>query len=196
MATIILIILGPWENFMQVLRRADLSVWTDDSFKQGTAIIYGMVLSFVHPFFTFISLIPLPWNLTLIFIDVLVWLIALFFYQLWYFMRINIWYADLIYQLSVRMILQYDRTCAFLISQWLDSLLIIFFSPVFLLAAIGDAIWYDTYNTRAVTNQVISWTYTCNIDYYNDGPYKNQGTPCYADDPALDNGAFTAVDPN
>ena len=138
-----------------------------------------------------LSLIPLPWNLTLILIDVIMWLTALFFYQLWYFVRINIWYADLIYQLSVRMILQYDRTCAFLISQWLDSLLIIFFSPVFLLAAIGDAIWYDTYNTRAVTNQVIAWTYTCNIDYYNEGPYKGQGTPCYTDDPALDNGAFT-----
>jgi len=56
-------------------------------------------------------------------------------------------------------------------SQWFDSLLIIFLAPLFLFALIGDAFWYDTYDSRAVVNEVLQWTHTCNIDYYNDGPY-------------------------
>ena len=170
-ATLILIILGPWENFELMLETGDMANWQEDSVKQATAIIYGVVLSFFHPFAFLLELVPLPWNISLVLLDVGIWLTALFVYQSYYFLRITVWYADLFYQLSVRMITQYDRTCAFLMSQWFDSLLIIFLAPLFLLAMIGDAFWYDTYDSRAVVNEVLQWTHTCNIDYYNDGPY-------------------------
>lgn len=151
----ILLILGPWENFYLVLNTADFTKWTEDSKKQAVAIIYGVVLSFVHPAMFILDMVPVPWNISMVALDLIIWVVALFLYQSWYVFRINVWYADLAYQLSVRMILQYDRTCAFLISQWFDSLLIIFLAPLFVLAAIGDAIWFDTYNSRAVVNQVL-----------------------------------------
>jgi hypothetical protein len=140
-----------------------------------------------------LELIPLPWNVSLIILDFVIFFTALVFYQSWYLFKINVWYADFAYQLSVRMILQYDRTCAFLLNQWFDTFLLFALAPIFVLTMIGDALWYDTYNSRAVTKEILEYTHTCNIDYYNEGSYKGQGTPCYADDPRFDNGIFTEV---
>ena len=98
----------------------------------------------------FLQLIPLPWNVSLVVFDFFVFITALVFYQLWYYFKIFMWYNDFWYQMSVRMILYYDQTCAFLLYQWFDTFLIIILSPLFLLAIIGDAIWYDTYETRPV----------------------------------------------
>jgi len=139
-------------------------------------------------------LLPIPWNFSLIVLDFAVFIVAFFFYQAWYLFLIYVWYTDFGYQLSVRMILQYDRTCAFLVNQWFDSALILLLAPFFVLSLIGDALWYDTYDKRAVVKEILEYTHTCNIDYYNEGPYKGQGTACYEDDPRFDNGIFTTID--
>lgn len=61
-----------------------------------------------------ITITPLPWNLTLVIMDALIWLTKLAIYQTFYAFKIVLWWMDVSYQFSVMLITDYDKTAAYL----------------------------------------------------------------------------------
>jgi hypothetical protein len=112
-ATIVLIIGGPWQQIYYVLATGD-TTYSEESTQQASAILYGIAYSIAHPLEAIVTVLPLPFNLTLIIMDFSIWCLKLILWQTWYAMEITLWYMDFFYQFSVKMILHYDNSAAFL----------------------------------------------------------------------------------
>lgn len=147
---------------------------------------YGIVYSIAYPLITLFTILPLPFNATLWTIDVTWWLFRLFFWQSFYVFEFFLWYADFTYMMSLRMILEYDKTSAFFYHTWDDSLYVLIFSPFYLMGEIGSWIWDDYYSSRPNVVEALEYTHLCNIDYWEaDSEYyllNSPWGPCFSED--------------
>ena len=147
------------------------------------AMLLGVIYSFVHPLIVLATISPLPWNATLVALDVTIWLLKLSAYQTFYAFEFVLWWADFWYQMSVRMITKYDETSAFLYYGWFDHLWLIVFSPIYALAVLFDYLWEDIFSSRPDVVDYIEWTHLCNIDYWEENsPYYMTGKKCFSED--------------
>jgi len=90
---------------------------------------------------------------------------------------------DFAYMMSIRLILEYDKTSAFFYHRMTDNLYVLVFSPFYLLGEIGSWIWDDYYSSRPNVVLALDYTHLCNIDYWEvDSEYYEWGDPCFSED--------------
>jgi len=90
---------------------------------------------------------------------------------------------DFAYMMSLRLILEYDKTSSFLYHTWGDSVYVLIFSPFYLMGEIENWIWDDYYSSRPDVVVALEYTHRCNIDYWEaDSEYYLWDSPCFTED--------------